>query len=105
MANGNNGRISLETVLKVSQIAVLPLLAAMLWLLLQVNSLDRRLAVIEARTVNSPSMYSLIEKLAVVSDRCIKTDIEMEKIAVKQDDVRERLRALEEEFGSHRRRK
>ena len=83
MANGN-GRINLDTVLKISQILVIPLIGVMVWFLIMVGKLDTRMSVIESLTVSGPNIMA---ELAIIKDR--------------QEDVRFRLRELETEFHKH----
>ena len=68
MPNGN-GRISWDLIFKISQGLIYPLVAAMLYLLIQMNTLDRRLAVIEVTTSKPEVDVSLLQKIAVIEDR------------------------------------
>lgn len=68
MANGDS-RAAWDIVFKVSQVAVLPLLAAMFYMLMQVSSLDRRLAIIEVTTRNPQMDVGLTQKIAIIEDR------------------------------------
>jgi hypothetical protein len=68
MANGD-GRISWELILKISQVAIYPLLAAMLYMLMQMNGIDRRLAVLEVTTARPQADVDLVRKIAVIEDR------------------------------------
>ena len=65
MANGDN-RIRWNYVKDVAQILIYPILLGMLYLLLQSSTLDRRLAIIEAKPAVDTA---LIQKIAVMEDR------------------------------------
>ena len=72
VANGS-GRVSWDFVLRISQVLIIPLmgmcLAAMLYVLSQMNSLDKRLAVIEVAASRPIVDVSLASKIAVIEDR------------------------------------
>lgn len=69
MVNGNNSQATWDMVFKISQVAVLPLLAAMFYMLVQMSALDRRLAIIEVTTARPMADVGLVQKLAVIEDR------------------------------------
>ena len=83
MANGN-GRIPIDTLLKISQIAVIPLIGVMLWFLILVGKLDTRISILESLSLSSPQVLS---QLAIIQDR--------------QDDLRARLHEIERELKRH----
>ena len=69
MGNGDGSRATWDMIFKISQIAVLPLLAAMFYLMMQMNNMDRRLAIIEVTTRNPQVDASMIQKLAILEER------------------------------------
>ena len=82
-SRNNSSRVSWDAIAKVSQIAILPLLATAFYILLQMSSFDRRLAIIEVTTRTPPVDISTLQKLAIIEDRqnsVIRTlgDVEME---------------------------
>jgi len=87
MANGDS-RAAWDMIFKVSQVAVLPLLAAMFYMLMQMSSLDRRLAIIEVTTRNPQIDIGLIQKIAIIEER-------QNKNVAKVD-------AIEQDFQHHR---
>jgi len=68
MANGNSKQ-AWDMIFKISQVAVLPLLAAMFYMLMQMNNMDRRLAIIEVTTRNPQVDVGLIQKIAIIEER------------------------------------
>ena len=69
MSNGDGGKISLDTILKISQALIIPLLLAMFYLLMQINSIDRRFVAVESQLNAFPKLDVRIGKLAVIEDR------------------------------------
>ena len=84
--NGNNSKINIDTLLKISQILVIPLIGTMLWFLLLVGRLDTRLSVLERIALSSGSINA---EMAVLENTMV--------------DVKERLNELEKEFRRHQR--
>ena len=68
MSNGDN-RATWDLIFKISQIAVLPLLGAMFYMLMQMNALDRRLAIIEVTTARPQIDSGLIAEIAIIKER------------------------------------
>lgn len=67
---GNNGgKITLDTILKISQIAILPALMALFYLLTMINNLEKRFVSIESQINAMPRIDILISKLAILEDR------------------------------------
>ena len=69
MGNGDSSRATWDTIFKISQIAVLPLLGAMFYMLMQMSALDRRLAIIEVTTRTPQIDVGLIQKIAIIEER------------------------------------
>ena len=69
MGNGDGSRATWDMIFKISQIAVLPLLAAMFYLMMQMNNMDRRLAIIEVTTRNPQVDAGMIQRIAVIEER------------------------------------
>jgi len=67
--NGNGGKISLDTILKISQALVIPLFLAGLYLLMSINSMEKRFVAVEAQLNSMPRLDVLIAKIAVMEDR------------------------------------
>ena len=88
MGNGNNGKVSWDMLLKISQVMIMPALAALLYLLLQINTMDKRLAVMEV-TISRPSVdVGMVQKLGIMEDRQIT--------------VIRRLDSIERDLNAHR---
>lgn len=96
MGNGN-GRVSLDFVLRVSQVLVIPLLAAtfagIIYVLSQMNTFDRRLAVIEVTTSRPTADVELVRKIAVIEDR---QNGVMKQLQQNGDDIRKIGEAISE---------
>jgi sensor histidine kinase YesM len=87
--NGNgNGKMTMDFIYKLSQIAIFPLLGAMFYLSTLINGLDKRFAVMEA-TLNA-------------SSRDHVTASEFSLIRERQNTLLNRLDALEKEIREHR---
>lgn len=69
MADDNGGKISLDTILKISQALVIPLFLAGLYLLMSINSMEKRFVAVEAQLGAMPRLDVLIAKIAVMEDR------------------------------------
>ena len=87
MANGDN-RAAWDIIFKVSQVAVLPLLAAMFYMLMQLSGLDRRMAVLEITSRNPQVDIAMIQKIAIIEER-------QNKVMARQDN-------FEADFQHHR---
>jgi hypothetical protein len=70
MADGNgNGKISIDTILKISQALVIPLFLAGLYLLTAITSMEKRFVAVEAQLSAMPKLDALLAKIAVMEDR------------------------------------
>jgi hypothetical protein len=94
MANGDNPKATWDFVFKLAQVAVLPLLACMVFLLMQIADIKQNQAIMQERLAfqmaSLPRLDGLIAKLAVIEDR--------------QATVMKRVDNIEAEFTSHRER-
>lgn len=94
MANGDNSKATWDFVFKLAQVAVLPLLACMVFLLMQIADIKQAQAIMQERlasqTASLPRLDALIAKIAVIEDR--------------QNGVMKRLDHAESEFTAHRER-
>jgi len=92
--NNNNGKITLDSLLKIAQLAVFPVLAGMIWLLLEIFSVKANQLAIAARLDNLPKIVDRVEEMgktiAVIQDR--------------QNSVIRRVDNLEEDMSHHRER-
>jgi len=66
-SNGTGNSVNWDTIYKVSQLAIYPLLGAMFYILIQMSSFDRRLAIIETNQTRPD--ISIAQKLSVIEDR------------------------------------
>ena len=90
MANGNGEKMNAWDVLyRLSQIAVLPLLAALVYFMTQINALDRRFSVMEAKMSMLPVVSaSDAARTALIEER--------------QQNVIRRLDTIEKDLREHR---
>ena len=88
--NSNGSKQMWEVIFKVSQLVAPLILMAMVYLMIQQNGLDRRLAIVEITIRNKPVDVALIQKLAVIEDR--------------QNGVMRKLDEVDTELGRHRER-
>jgi hypothetical protein len=65
----NATKISLDTILKISQVLIIPLLLSMFYLFNLIGGLERRFVSFEAQLANFPRLDSMIAKIAVMEDR------------------------------------
>ena len=90
MQPNGNSKAMWEVIFKVSQLVAPLILMAMVYLMIQQNGLDRRLAIVEVTIRNQPVDVALIQKLAVIEDR--------------QNGVMRKLDEVDTELGHHRER-
>jgi len=87
--NGNGKSETWDLFFKVTQVLILPMLAALLYLLMQINTLQMRLVIIETNLVNAPKLDSnLTGRLLLFEER--------------QRLIMERIQHLDKEFTEHR---
>ena len=87
MANGDNKQVW-DIVFKVSQLVAPLILMAMVYLLIQQNGMDRRIAIIEVTIRNQPVDIATVKQMAIFEER--------------QNINTLKINALEADFQHHR---
>lgn len=100
-AMNDNGRITLDTLLKIAQLAVFPVLAGMVWLLVEIFSVKANQIGIAARLDSMPKIAEQVSELAktvaIIQDR-------QGRVMAKQETQEIRLDTIDTELSRHRER-
>jgi hypothetical protein len=99
MANGDNGTVNWNRIRDIAQILIYPLLAAMVYLLLQVATFDRRLAIIEVTMARPTPDLALAQKIAVIEDRQNSVIQRLNENGVKMDRIQSDLMNHDDRAG------